>query len=64
MAATWYRKAADQGYVFAQFNLGLMYANGQGVAKNQKEAVAWYRKAAAAGNESAKAALASLADEK
>ena len=30
--------------------LGAMYAVGQGVTMNFKEAVAWYRKAAAQGN--------------
>jgi len=29
-AARWYRKAADQGGVAAQFNLGVMYYEGQG----------------------------------
>src|SRR5436305_1232433 len=28
-AARWFRKAADQGNAFAQFNLGLMYGSGQ-----------------------------------
>ena len=30
----------------AQYNLGLCYANGTGVAKDEEEAVKWYRKAA------------------
>ena len=30
----------------AQFNLGLMYVNGQGVTQDHSEAVIWYRKAA------------------
>ena len=29
----WYRLAADQGLADAQHNLGLMYANGEGVRK-------------------------------
>jgi clan AA aspartic protease (TIGR02281 family) len=33
-ALSWYRKAADQGHAEAQYNLGVMYANGQGVAKD------------------------------
>jgi hypothetical protein len=33
----------------AQFDLGTCFANGDGVAKNPVEAVAWYRKAAAQG---------------
>ena len=31
-AARWYRLAADQGHAGAQYNLGLMYANGRGCA--------------------------------
>ena len=55
-----YRKAADQGYAFAQNNLGAMYENGQGVAKDYAQAVVWYRKAAAQGIELAKANLKRL----
>ena len=45
-AAEWYRKAADQGYAKAQYNLGVAYAQGQGVPKDLQEAVKWFRKAA------------------
>jgi len=48
-AIKWYRKAADQGYVLAQYNLGIMYGYGRGVPQNNKEAVKWYRKAAEQG---------------
>ncbi len=48
-AVRWYRKAAEQGYAQAQFNLGVVYANGRGVAKDEAEAVRWYRKAAEQG---------------
>jgi TPR repeat protein len=41
-----YRKAADKDYAPAIFNLGLMYANGTGVAKDEAEAVRWFRRAA------------------
>src|ERR1017187_3210827 len=34
----------------AQFNLGLMYANGEGVTQNYAEAARWYRKAADQGD--------------
>ena len=37
---------ATQGEAWAQFNLGIMYANGRGVPENDAEAVKWYRKAA------------------
>ena len=33
-----------------QFTLGMMYANGLGVPKDEVEALKWYRKAAAQGN--------------
>jgi len=34
----------------AQFNLGMCYANGDGVAKDAEQAVSWYRRAAEAGH--------------
>jgi tetratricopeptide (TPR) repeat protein len=45
-ALKWYRKAADQGSASTQFNLGLMYAQGQGVPQDYAEAAKWYRRAA------------------
>jgi S1-C subfamily serine protease len=42
----WYRKAAEQNLSAAQNNLGFCYEKGQGVAKDEEEAVKWYRKAA------------------
>lgn len=41
---------ANQGNASAQFNLGVMYDNGQGVPQDYAEAVKWYRKAAAQGD--------------
>jgi TPR repeat protein len=43
--------AADQGHASAQFNLGVMYANGEGVAENDAEAYFWLSLAAATGTE-------------
>jgi TPR repeat protein len=40
------RVAADRGVASAQYNLGVMYENGMGVAKDSAQAVIWYRKAA------------------
>lgn len=37
---------ANQGDAIAQFNLGVIYENGEGVPENDAEAVKWYRKAA------------------
>jgi TPR repeat protein len=56
-AVKWFRRAADQGHVSAQFDLGLMYATGRGVAKDDSEAVKWYRKAADQGHASAQYSL-------
>ena len=41
-------------------NLGLLYQNGQGVAKDYQKAREWYQKAADAGNAWAKNALLRL----
>ncbi len=45
-AAKWFRKAADQGHPEAQYNLGLAYANGQGVAQDNIQALMWMNLAA------------------
>ena len=37
---------AEQGDAGAQYNLGVMYDNGEGVAEDDAKAVKWYRKAA------------------
>ena len=42
--------AAKQGAAYAQYNLGIMYANGVDVPENDAEAVKWYRKAADQGD--------------
>jgi len=41
--------AAEQGDAEAQYNLGVRYANGEGVPEDYKEAVKWFRKAAEQG---------------
>jgi len=56
-AVKWYRKAAEQGYASAQYNLGVMYDNGRGVPEDDREAVKWYRKAAEQGDASAQSNL-------
>jgi hypothetical protein len=43
------RKRAEQGDAAAQYNLGLMYRNGEGVPQSDADAVEWYRKAAEQG---------------
>ena len=45
-AMKWYRMAADQRIAQAQFNLGVMYNNGQGVVQDYSAAMKWFRMAA------------------
>jgi len=56
-AVKWYRKAADQDDLDAQYKLGVCYENGKGVSPDCKEAVKWYRKAAENGVIEAQIAL-------
>jgi TPR repeat protein len=53
---------AKQGQAVAQYHLGLLYANGQGVPKDDAQARLWYEKAAAQGHADAQANLGSLYD--
>ena len=48
-ALKWYRLAADQGHASAQYNLGIMYANGQGVPQDYVRAHMWFNLSAAQG---------------
>ncbi|NDF51679.1 MAG: sel1 repeat family protein, partial [Betaproteobacteria bacterium] len=50
--AKW-QTAAQKGEAQAQYNLGVMYEKGQGVAQDYKEAVLWYQMAAQQGNANA-----------
>ncbi|MBT8294080.1 MAG: sel1 repeat family protein, partial [Eudoraea sp.] len=45
--------AAKAGHADSQFNVALMYEQGIGVAKDEKEAVVWYGKSAAQDNSAA-----------
>jgi TPR repeat protein len=49
-AARWYRAAADGGQTDAMYNLAVMMATGNGVAKNEGWALDWFRSAALAGH--------------
>lgn len=48
-SALWMKRAAEQGHVLAQFNLGEYYANGWGVPENHTEALKWMKRAAEQG---------------
>ena len=56
-ALKWFRKAADQDYGKAQYAIGSMYENGEGVGQDYAEALKWYRKAADQDNECSQYAL-------
>ena len=60
MAAKWYQKAAEQGLVVAQYNLGVLYETGEGVPMDKGMAAKWYQMAADQGHAEAKAALDEL----
>ena len=59
-AVVWYRKAADQGNVTGQLNLGVHYAKGQGVRQDYTQAALWFRKAADQGDAGGQSILGSL----
>ena len=54
------RKAAAQGDPVAQYNLGDIYDNGQGVPKNSAEAFRWFHQAAAQGHVEAQAIIGNM----
>ena len=45
-AVYWYKQAARQGHVLAQYNLGHQYITGEGVARNERTAMQWWLEAA------------------
>lgn len=60
VAAYWYRKAADSGSAFAQWQLAQMLQKGRGVDQNDVEARLWYGKSADQGNLFAQTSLAKM----
>ena len=52
-----FKPLAEKGDAYAQYNLGVMYDNGQGVPKDYKTAVKWYTLAAEQGNADAQSNL-------
>lgn len=43
------KKKAEQGYATAQFNLGVMYYQGEGTLRDPKQALHWHKKSAEQG---------------
>ena len=58
-----WRPLAEQGLADAQYNLGVMYDEGEGVAQDDAEAVRWYRLAAEQGDAGAQNNLGVMYDE-
>ena len=54
-----FRRLAEQGHALAQVTLGEMHRKGQGVPKDDTEAVKWYLKAAEQGDVTAQGIWAS-----
>jgi hypothetical protein len=52
-----WKSLAEQGDAGVQFNLGVMYARGEGVPEDDAKAVHWYRKAAEQGSAKAHISL-------
>jgi hypothetical protein len=55
-----YRQRAEQGDANAQYELGQMYARGQGVPRDYVQAYGWYQKAASQGSAHAEYAIGCL----
>ena len=55
-----FRTKAEQGQAVAQFNLGVMYAKGNGVPKDLVQAHMWFNLSGAKGTEEAKLKLETL----
>ena len=56
-AVRWFRKVADQGDTDAQYNLGIMYRDGEGVPEDYAQAATWFRKSAVQGDARAQVSL-------
>jgi len=56
------RRLADQGDAKAQYELGVRYAHGYGVSRDDQEAAKWYRQAAEQGEADAQHALGVMYD--
>ena len=55
-----WKALADQGQPLAQFNLGVLHENGQGVPQDYVQAFKWYHKAAEQGEAGSQSRLGSL----
>lgn len=56
-AMEWFLKAATQGNAVAQYEIGVLYAQGWGVPKDVAAALEWWEKAAAQGHDGAQTSI-------
>ena len=56
-------KSAEQGYIDAQYQLGLAYRYGKGTEANKEEALRWFKEAVSQGHEEAEKNLKELENE-
>jgi TPR repeat protein len=49
-AMSWFKKAADQGFMYAQANVAWGYYSGKGLTQSYPLAISWYTKAAEQGH--------------
>jgi hypothetical protein len=61
-AVKWFKKAAEQGYAPAQFELGIRYEYGEGVLQDFVLAHMWYNISASKGYSKARSALSELTE--
>ena len=59
-AREWFEKSAEQGYSYAQYELGRCYQRGRGGGVNISKAREWYQKAAEQGHQAAQIELDAL----
>jgi TPR repeat protein len=57
-AAYWYQQAAQAGVANAEYNMGTLYFNGEGVPQDYAKAHQWFMRAARRGNKNAEFQLA------
>jgi len=57
------KERAEQGLDLAQYFLGLMYQEGEGITQDYSKAVTWYRKAAEQGHARAQYSLGQMYDQ-
>src|ERR1041385_6061214 len=61
-AVKWFRKAAEKGTSWGQYNLGVSYARGVGLPQDYSQAIEWFSRAAAQGEPMSQYSLGQMYD--